>query len=323
MHESKYMPNMRLPVIKRLGILCFCLLPILACRPSAPTAGSSGKTPQVTVAIPPQAYFVERICGKHVRVQVLVEPGQSPHTFEPTPKQMAELAESRLYFKIGLPFEERLLSKIGETFKDLTIVDTREGIKLRTMEEWELGGEEEGEEGHHDEDRAGTPDPHIWLSPKLVKIQAQTICGAISKTDPAYAAEYAQNLKAFEADLDATDAKIAAALAPLKGKEFFVFHPAFGYFGDAYGLKQIAVETGGKQPGPRQLTELIERARKSGVKLILVQRQFSTVSAQAVAEAIGGAVVPTDTLATDYLANLEDLEAKIKSALENKTAPGA
>jgi zinc transport system substrate-binding protein len=272
----------------------------------------------VTVAIPPQAYFVERICGKRVSIQVLVEPGQSPHTFEPTPKQMAELAKSRLYFKIGLPFEERLLSKIGETFKNVTVVDTREGIKLRTMEEWELGGEEEGGAQHHDEDRAGTPDPHIWLSPKLVKVQAQTICGAISKTDPANAAEYARNLKAFEADLDATDAKIAAALAPLRGKEFFVFHPAFGYFGDAYGLKQIAVETGGKQPGPRQLAELIERARKSGVKLILVQRQFSTVSAQAVAEAIGGAVVPTDTLARDYLANLEDLETKIKSALENR-----
>jgi zinc transport system substrate-binding protein len=261
----------------------------------------------VTVAIPPQAYFVERICGKRVSIQVLVEPGQSPHTFEPTPKQMAELAKSRLYFKIGLPFEERLLSKIGETFKNVTVVDTREGIKLRTMEEWELGGEEEGGAQHHDEDRAGTPDPHIWLSPKLVKVQAQTICGAISKTDPANAAEYARNLKAFEADL-----------APLRGKEFFVFHPAFGYFGDAYGLKQIAVETGGKQPGPRQLAELIERARKSGVKLILVQRQFSTVSAQAVAEAIGGAVVPTDTLARDYLANLEDLETKIKSALENR-----
>ena len=317
MRGSTYSSHMRLPVIGRLGLLC--LLPLLACRPAAPAADSDGKTLQATVAIPPQAYFVERICGKQVSIQVLVEPGQSPHTFEPTPRQMAELAKSRLYFEIGLPFEERLLSRISETFKNLTIVDTREGIKLRTMEEWEVDGEEEGGEHHHDEDRAGAQDPHIWLSPRLAKIQAQTMCRAISKADPDHAAEYARNLKALEADLDAVDAKIAAALAPLKGKEFFVFHPAFGYFGDAYGLKQVAVETGGKQPGPRQLAELIERARKSGVKLILVQRQFSTVSAQAVAEAIGGAVVPTDTLARDYLANMEDLEVKIKSALENRT----
>jgi len=274
------------------------------------------------VAIPPQAYFVHRIAGPRVVTQVLVEPGQSPHTYEPTPRQMAQLANSRLYFKIGLPFEERLLSKVSDTFKNLAVVDTREGIKLRAVEEWEVGGEEEGAGDHHEEDRAGAPDPHVWLSPRLAKIQAQNIERALARIDPDRADEYSRNLKAFEADLDALDAKIAAALAPLKGQEFFVFHPAFGYFADAYGLKQMAVETGGKQPGPRQLAELIERARKSGVRLILVQRQFSPLSAEAVAKAIGGAVVPTDTLAEDYLANLQDLAAKIQGALTGKEGGG-
>jgi zinc transport system substrate-binding protein len=288
------------------------------CRSSAPGPPEAGGKPQVTVAIPPQAYFVERVAGKNVDIQVLVEPGQSPHTYEPTPKQMAQLARSRLYFKIGLPFEERLVSKIGDTFRNLTVVDTREGIKLRAIGEWELGGEEEGGGEHHDEDRAGTPDPHIWLAPRLVKIQAEKMARALEKVDPDHAAEYAKNLKEFEGDLDSMDTKIATALAPLKGQEFFVFHPAFGYFGDAYGLRQAAVETGGKQPGPKQLAELIGRARKSGVKLILVQRQFSTASAEAVAKAIGGAVVPTDTLARDYMVNLEDLAEKIKAALGDK-----
>jgi zinc transport system substrate-binding protein len=294
------------------------------CRSSTPKAEQPRGTVRVTVAIPPQAYFVERVAGTLADTQVLVEPGQSPHTFEPTPRQMAQLAKSRLYFKIGMPFEERLLSKVGETFKTVTIVDTREGIKLRKMEEWEVGGEEEGEGEHHDEDHAGAADPHIWLSPKLVKIQAQNICRALQQADPSNAAAYEANLRKFEADLDAVDARIAAALAPLKGQDFFVFHPAFGYFADAYGLKQVAVETGGKQPGPKQLAELITRAKSSGVKLILVQRQYSTASAEAVAKAIGGAVVPTDTLARDYLADLEDLAGKIKTALESaRPRPGS
>jgi len=133
--------------------------------------------------------------------------------------------------------------------------------------------------------------------------------------DPRHAAAYERNLKALQADLDEVDARIAEALAPLKGRKFFVFHPAFGYFADAYGLKQVPVEIEGKSPGPRRLAALIEKARREGVKVIFVQPQFSPRGAQAVAEAIGGVVVPMDPLARDYLKNLEHIAQQIKKAL--------
>ena len=256
---------------------------------------------QVVVSILPQKYFVERVSGSHVAVEVLASNGQDPHTFEPTPKQMAHLSEAQIYFQIGFPFEEALLTKISDTFGNLKVVDTRQGIKLRT----EVGPGEP----------AGEPDPHTWLNPKLVKIQARNIETALAQLDPAHAAEYEKNLHAFQADLDRLDAELAAALAPFKGGEFFVFHPAFGYFADAYGLKQVPVEVGGKEPSAKELTALIDHAKKDGVKVIFVEPQFSSKTARAVAEAIGGAVVPLDPLNPDYIHNLENLAVQVQKAM--------
>ena len=142
------------------------------------------------------------------------------------------------------------------------------------------------------------------------------ICDTLAELDPDHADTYRRNLAAFDADLDRVHAQIAEALAPLKGQAIFVFHPAFGYFADAYGLKQIPVEIGGKEPTARQLAGLIDRAKAAGVKVIFVQPQFSQKSAGAVAAAIDGVVVPLDDLARDYLMNLENVAAKVKVALQ-------
>jgi zinc transport system substrate-binding protein len=118
-----------------------------------------------------------------------------------------------------------------------------------------------------------------------------------------------------EEDLDRLDARLRESLAPLKGRDFFVYHPAFGYFADAYGLRQIPVEIEGKEPTARQLARLIDRARAEGVRVIFVQPQFSAKSAQAIATAIGGSVIPLDDLAKDYLANLAAMAEKVRGAL--------
>ncbi len=255
------------------------------------------------VSILPQACFVERIGGPYVEVGVLVGPGQSPATYEPTPKQMAKLARSRLYFRIGTPFEKAFIPKISDTYKNLKVIDTRKGIKLRYFKRSR---------------DSQAPDPHIWLDPKLVKIQAENICNALVYSDPAHTAEYKGNLQVFQADLDRVDAKIATTLAPLKGSKFYVFHPAFGYFGDSFGLTQVAVEIEGKSPSAKQLVDLIKRAKKDNVKVIFVQPQFAEKNARVVAEAIGGAVVPMNPLARNYLKNLEHMAAAIKDALSGR-----
>jgi zinc transport system substrate-binding protein len=282
------------------------------------SAGSADKLP-VAVSIAPQGDFVTRIGGPHVEVRVLVAAGQSPHTYEPTPRQLEYLSRAKVYFAVGIDFEEALLPRVRKMFPELKIVDTRAGVPLRYLTPAELArehaGHEHGEAEHATTQPAGRPDPHIWMNPLLVKIQAQTICEALVAADAVHADDYRANLKRFHDDLDRVHAQLVEALAPLKGREIFVFHPAFGYFTDAYGLRQVPVEVEGNEPSARQIATLIERAKAANVKVIFVQPQFSTKTAQTIARAIGGAVVPMDDLPQDYLKNLEDMAAKIKAAL--------
>ena len=304
-----------------LGVV-FCLLGVVAPSVAAAATPATGSTEpsarlKVGVGILPMRYFVERVGGNLVEATVLVGPGQEPHTFEPTMKQMSALDSANLYFTLGLPFEQNLVEKLKATAKHLTVVDVRQGLPLRrlTPEEVHSGGAQPGQPG----ERAGEPDPHVWLSPRLVKVIAATIASALTQADPAHSEAYAQNLQAFQADLDRVDAKLAQVLAPLKGKEFLVFHPAFGYFADAYGLVQVPVEVEGKEPSAKQLAELIDVGRQKHVRVVFVQKQFSQKSAEAVAEALGATVVPLDDLAYDYLDNLGRMAQELERGLG--TAP--
>jgi zinc transport system substrate-binding protein len=207
------------------------------------------------------------------------------------------------------------MKKIGQSHRNLAVVRTQKGIPTRT-----LSGHDHGDDGHvHGSRRAGrgaaTPDPHIWMSPGLAKIVAQNIHDALRGLDPAHKQQYAMNLQAFLDDLDRVDARIARSLAPVKGRKMYVFHPAFGYFADSYGLIQVPIEIEGKEPGARQLADLIDRAKKDGVRVIFVQPQFSKKSADVVAKSIGGAVVPINPLSKDYLANLETMAAAVEQGL--------
>ncbi|HNU84437.1 MAG: zinc ABC transporter substrate-binding protein [Pseudomonadota bacterium] len=269
----------------------------------------------VFASILPQSYFLERIGGDRVQVEVLVGEGQSPHTYEPTPKQMARLNEARALFLIGVGFERGLMKKIGRSHGDLLLVETQTGVPMRSL----AGGGHANDESIHGSRLSGggaaTPDPHIWMSPRLAKIVAQNIHEALCRLDPAHSRQYAGNLQSLLDDLDRVDARIARTLAPLRGRKMYVFHPAFGYFADAYGLTQVPVEFEGKEPGARQLAGLIDRARADGVRVIFVQPQFSGKSAAVVAAAIGGAVIPINPLSRDYLANLEAMASAVEQGL--------
>ncbi len=291
----------------------------------ASTRPASGPAVSTFVSIAPQATFVERIGGEHVSVEVLVTPAQNPRTFSPSPRQMVRLANADLYFAIGVPFERQLLPRISGMANGPGVVHTSKGLDTRRLED-HRHGEHAGHDHSHDHAHEHGPghaesdaDPHTWLSPRLVKTQAEAICRALSEADPDHAADYAANLTALKADLDALDAELAETLKPLKGRTFYVFHPAFGYFADAYGLRQRAVEVGGKSPGPRQVAELVRQAKADGVRVIFVQPQFSRKSAELIAQQIGGAVVPMDPLARDYFANLRRMAEEVRKAL---SAPG-
>jgi zinc transport system substrate-binding protein len=283
-------------ILVAVSVLCIMLSTVRA----AQTPSGNIK---VFVSIIPQAYFVERVGGKFVEVEVLVGPGQSPATYEPTPRQMSQLSNSRVYFRIGVPFEKVFIPKISSAFRQLRIVDTSAGVPLRYF------SQSNGRQ---------VADPHIWLDPKRVKIQANTICSELIRIDPDHADVYRENLKAFRDDLDTVDESIAESLKTLRGDRIYVFHPAFGYFAQSYGLEQTAIEVEGKGPSARQLSDLITRARDEGVKIIFVQPQYSKKNAQTIAQAIGGAVVPINPLPEDYLQELETMAWVIKNALSHE-----
>ena len=277
----------------------------------ASVAGSAAP-PEVFVSIPPQAYLVERIGGEHVTVSVLLPGGQEPHTFEPTAKQVMALGGARLYFQLGtLPFERRLAKKLAGGNTGLVVVDTSKGVRLRQLEAHDPHGAEE----HH----RGLSDPHIWLGPRSIAVQAKNVAEALSHTDPRHERDFKENLEALLEDLADVDAGIRKTLAPYKGRTVYVFHPSFGYFTDAYGLTQRAVEIHGKTPTPRQIQSLISEAKGDGVRVIFVQPQFDKSSAEAVARAIGGVVAPVDALARDLLGNLRDMAGKIESGFAGES----
>jgi zinc transport system substrate-binding protein len=304
----------------------------------APGVGLASEKLPIFVSIIPQKYFVQQIGKDLVDVQEMVQPGASPATYEPKPQQMADLSNTRIYFTIGVPYEGVWLEKIAGANPAMRIVHTDDGIEKIAMtahhhhdDEAEEQHEEEHHDGahdnglaeHHDEaahdddhHEEGGRDPHIWLSPPLVKAQAHTIMTALQEADPANRQIYEENFNEFAVKLDQLDADLKQIFAGKTGLQFMVFHPSWGYFAHTYGLKQVPIEIEGKDPKPAQLRELIEHARESGIKVIFVQPQFSTKSAELVAREIGGQVVFADPLAEDWMANLRVVADKFERALK-------
>jgi zinc transport system substrate-binding protein len=267
----------------------------------------SGDAPIVFTSILPQKDFVRHIAGERLTVVALVGPGQSPHSYTPAPDQMAQLSEAAAFFRIGVEVEEGLLPKIEKGMPNLRIIDLRKGIELRDMVE--------NHDHDHDHNHHGGKDPHVWLSPPLVKKMAVTIKDALIEIDPEGRHVYEENLEVFHRKLDSLDAHIQATMEPLKGTRLFVFHPAFGYFAEEYGLIQKPVETGGKEPSARDLAELVEEAREHKPGVIFVQPQYSRKSAETLARQIGCAVVPINPLPADYLGEMREMCAAIQTGL--------
>jgi zinc transport system substrate-binding protein len=252
---------------------------LVACAPDAP----SDPRPLVVVSVLPHRQVVERIAGDLVRVEVLIPPGASPATYEPTLDQLAALDEAALYLKVGhrsFPFEAAWLDRMMAETDALPVVDGSDGI----------------------ESRSG--DPHVWLAPHQVERTATLVESALEEILPEHADALRANLAGFRGEIEGLDAEIRAILAGAERRSFLVFHPAWGHFAEAYGLRQVAIEHEGKEPGPHRLAELIEHARRDGVGVVFVQPQFDRASAEVVARELGARVETLDPLAPDWEANL-------------------
>jgi zinc transport system substrate-binding protein len=289
------------------------LLGLLSVAWLLPVQGESNSKPiEIFVSILPQMDFVERIGGDRVSVHVMVGPGQSPATYEPTPRQMTKLTEADIYFRIGTPFENVWMDRIRASNPSLTIIDARDTIKLRDFAHNESLLEPLAENRAHSH---GLKDPHIWTNPLNVKIFMQHFTDTLVAMYPDNKTFFENNYRLLATQLDDLDSKIQAIFQNNSKKEFLVFHPSWGYFADRYGLMQIAIELEGKTPNAKDLASVIDYANQHKIGHVFVQAQFSKKDAQAVANAINGKVIPVDPLAEDYMNNLLVVAQKISESL--------
>jgi len=287
--------------------------------------GLAVKNISVFVSIVPQKYFVQQIGKDLIDIQVMVNPGANPATYEPTSKQMIKLSKADIYFAVGVPFEKIWLKKISSINPKMKILHTDQNINKIVMSTNYLHIDKNQElykKNYYNKDKEKkihksiNYDPHIWLSPQLVKIQAQSIMESLRDIDSKNRNFYENNFIDFSKRIDQLDDNLKKIFKDKKGLEFMVFHPAWGYFAKAYGIRQVPVEIEGKAPKPAHLKELIQYARNRGIRVVFVQPQFSTKSVKILAKEIKGQIIFADPLAEDWMTNLRKVADNFKAALK-------
>ncbi|MCF0160163.1 MAG: zinc ABC transporter substrate-binding protein [Bacteroidaceae bacterium] len=268
-------------------LLAVAALSLCSCKPVNNPAGD--KT--VFVTIEPLRYFVEQIAGPEWTVQTMVPAGSSPETYDPTPVQLVQFSNCRAFFAVGyLGFEEQWLDNLKENAPHVVFYTTGDNVPL-------LEGHHHHHEGEKDEEGV---DPHIWTTPKNALVMAKNICTAFSKMDPAHADDYLHNLVELEKTIMQTDSAIRQQCVQGVQPAFVIYHPSLTYFAQDYGLEQISMEEGGKEPSPAQLKHLVQQCREKGAHTIFIQSEFNTQNAETLAKEIGGKLVPINPLSYDW-----------------------
>lgn len=257
---------------------------------------SDGEKPRVLVSVAPYCYFVEKISGGALDVDLMVPEAASAHTFEPTAKQMMKATSALIWFKIGEPFEKKAIEAVKSVRKDLVIIDLRKNIPLL-----------HGSCKHAHPGGSCGEDLHLWLSPKIAKIQAETIAQALIDRFPEKKEIFSHGLKTFISELSALDQFIQETLHPIKNRVILVSHPAYAYFCQQYQFEQLSIEFEGRDPTSRQLTSLLTSAKDSKVGYILVQPQYSDKAARLIGNQIGAKLVVVDPYSADYDATLRHI----------------
>ena len=290
---------LRLALLLALPLLAVAALSLVRDRADETVTLPGGLPLQVTASVPPQAWLVRRVGGERVTVETLLAPGSDVHTYEPSPRQARRAASSRLLVEVGHPdllFERRVLAGLRSR-PGLEIVSTAAAVPPLPA----AAGEE--------------TDPHVWLSPAAMRATALGIAAALERLDPGGAALYRANLSTLLADLDRAEAEARRILADPPRRRVYVVHPAWGYLLREVGLEQVALESHGKEPSPRQLRALVESARRDGARAVFVQQGYSDRPARALAGEIGAEVVALDPLAEDWAANLPRVAAELREGL--------
>lgn len=275
----------------RTSILLLLIALLTACNGPSKKTGDN-ETPALTVTMEPQRYFTQTIAGDRFTVGSMVPKGSSPETYDPTPSQLVSLGDSKAYLRIGyIGFEQSWMERLLANTPHLQVFDTSRGIDLIF----------EGMQKHGDHHHPGGVEPHVWSSTNNALIIARNTYKALSTLDkesePYFLARYDSLCK----QIQQTDSTIRQILsAPNTSRSFMIYHPALSYFARDYGLHQIAIEEGGKEPSPSHLKELIDTCKAEGVRVIFVQPEFDRRNAEIIAEQTGTRVVPINPLSYEW-----------------------
>lgn len=296
--------------MRNIAIILLVLIAFSGCKEK--TAGSElskGKL-KVTVSILPQAFIVKNIAGDLIDVNVMVPPSSSPETYEPGPVKMAELKDSEIYFSIGMPFEITLLEKIAKDGSGMKIVEMQKNIVLRNIESHHHG---------HSSEPAGIDDeikdPHIWLDPVILIQMAQNTVNELIRTDPKNRETYISNHLELKKKLQLLNDEMADLFKESSKKAFFIYHPAWGYFADRYGFRQIPVEIEGKEPSASEMAELTEIIGNNNIKYIFLQTQSPESVLKSISSETGAQIKMLDPLKEDVINNIRESAKAIKEGL--------
>ena len=266
---------------------------------------------QTAAGLAPVAHLVQAVGKEYVDVAVMLPEGKSPHDYAPGPRDVKNASAAKLFFSCDLPFEHRVVKPLGENTK---VVDL-----TATLHKIPFGGEHKhgpdcvhGHGDHHSD----SLDPHVWLDLENLAKMTEIIAAELSTADPAHKEFYLANARKLKEQYLAIDREIAEKLSVHRGKSFFVYHSAFGYYANRYHLKQVAIELGGREIAPARLAKVIRQAKAENAKIIFVQKQFNPASSKALADAVKGKVAGLDPLAADVAENLKQMTAAICSGFE-------
>lgn len=263
--------------------------------------------PVTTVSVLPQKYILEKIAGDFLSVNVMVPPGASPTDYEPTPKQMVALSNSDLYFYIGhLGFEEAWLDRLAQNAPNTNFVSCSNNLKL------EKDSCDHNHEGHHHE-----IDPHIWMSPVMVKQIVIDITNLLVKTYPEKVSDFNANAQQFIAEIDSLHLVLKNTFADQSHRSFMVFHPALGYFAHDYNLQQHSIEYEGKSPSTTHLRKMIDLVNSEKITTIFIQSQFETDKAKSVAEETNTKIISINPLDENWMGMMNDIKVKMNEALSS------
>ena len=283
------------------GMLLVVILLFFSC--SIISAAASEK-PAAALTIVPQKEMLNAVTGGEIDFSVMIPPGYSPANYAPTPQEIREFSEAEIYFSIGVPADiQNILPQAEELSSDLKIVKLFEAVdKKFSPRVFEDGGR----------------DPHIWLSPLRSAYMVNIMAEELAELMPEKKDFFMKNAASYIKKIKEADRSNKKLLAEYKGEKILVYHPSIGYFTDHYDLEMITIEDHGKEPGPRQIQKIIDKARKENIKTVFYQSEIDSKKSRAVAEEIGGRVIQLNPLAENYLDNLKQMTEIIVETLSER-----